>query len=58
VPEHARFAQMSLIVQASPSLHGEVFATLLQPDIGSQLSVVQTFPSSQPSGVPDRHVPS
>jgi uncharacterized membrane protein len=46
------------VVQASPSLHAAVLAVITQPVAGLQLSVVQTFPSSQLSvPVPGWHDP-
>jgi hypothetical protein len=50
--------QTSPIVQAFPSEQAiALFACAQTPVDGSQLSLVQTLPSSQPSGVPARHVP-
>src|SRR3990172_3473892 len=50
-------AQASLEVQASPSLQDEVLFGWTQPRAGSQLSSVQTFPSSQMRAGPPTHVP-
>jgi hypothetical protein len=52
--------QVSSPLQRSPSVHGVPFATgvLEHPKMGSQLSVVQTLPSSQSSGVPAVQAPA
>jgi len=50
--------QVSPPVQALPSLHGSEFAVFTQPLLGSQLSLVQTLPSSQLSAGPALQVPS
>jgi hypothetical protein len=52
-PEH-----VSPTVQASPSSHGSALSVCTQPVAGSQLSSVQTFPSSQSGGAPPTQVPS
>ncbi len=44
-------------VQALPSSHGALFGTNWQPNLGSQLSVVQGFPSLQATGVPPPQLP-
>jgi hypothetical protein len=49
--------QASLVVQALLSLHGPVLSTWVQPEPGLQASVVQTLPSSQPSGGPPAQLP-
>jgi hypothetical protein len=51
--------QVSVPLQASPSAHVVPFATAVfwQPEAGLQLSVVQTLPSLQLSGVPAVQVP-
>jgi hypothetical protein len=56
---HVPAWHVSLPLQTSPSRHGVPLTTglLWQPVTGSQLSVVQTLPSSQLSGVPAVHVP-
>ena len=41
--------QVSPVVQRLLSLHGELLLTVLQPPAGSQLSVVHSLPSSQPT---------
>ena len=49
----APFWQVSSVVQESPSLQGsELFSNIHSPMARLQLSVVQTFPSSQILGVP------
>jgi hypothetical protein len=51
--------QVSPPLQTLPSLHEVPFSTgvLAQPVTGSQLSVVQTLPSLQLSGVPAPQAP-
>ncbi|PKN59548.1 MAG: hypothetical protein CVU56_00545, partial [Deltaproteobacteria bacterium HGW-Deltaproteobacteria-14] len=49
---------MSLVVQALPSSQGAVLAALTQPRAGSQLSSVQTLPSSQSGGAPPTQTPA
>jgi hypothetical protein len=56
-PAQAPPAQVSLVVHASPSLHGLALFTLRQPKSGSQLSSVQTFPSTQLGAGPPTHTP-
>ena len=56
-PTQAPAAQRSPVVQASPSLHGAVLCAWTQPAAGSQLSSVQTLPSSQPRGDPATQTP-
>lgn len=55
---HAEPPQLSPLVQASPSSQGNVFATFLQPAVGSQVSVVQGLLSSQAGGTPATHTPA
>jgi len=58
VPPHRPAAQTSAVVQAFASSHGVPSAGVcVQPLAGSQASVVQTFPSSQLTGLP-RHTPA
>ena len=49
--------QVSLVVQASPSLHGAVLFAYTHPVPGSQLSSVQTLPSLQFGAGPPTHEP-
>lgn len=49
--------QMSLVVQASPSLHGLALFTCTQPEDGLHESSVQTLLSSQFSGTPGTQLP-
>ena len=56
-PAQAPPAQVSLVVHALPSLHGLALFTLRQPKSGSQLSSVQTFPSTQLGAGPPTHTP-
>jgi len=49
--------QVSVSVQALPSLQPSVFASNVQPLPGSQVSVVQTLPSSHTVVAPGRHAP-
>ena len=46
-------AHVSVVVHALPSLHAMVLFACAHPVAGTHESVVQTFPSSQPSGVPN-----
>src|SRR6266849_2885098 len=57
-PTHAPPAQVSLVVQAFPSLQGLVLLTCVHPLAGLQPSVVQTFPSSQLGAGPPTHAPA
>ena len=57
MPTHFVAAQTSLEVQALLSLQALVFASFLQPVFASQLSVVQTFPSSHLAAVPPLQLP-
>src|SRR6266849_3669131 len=57
-PTHAPPAQVSLVVQAFPSLQGLGLLTCTHPLAGLQLSVVQTFPSSQLGAGPPTHAPA
>jgi hypothetical protein len=52
--------QLSAPLQTLPSAHDVPFSTgvLVQPNTGSQESVVQTFASLQLMGVPAVHVPA
>ena len=56
-PTQIPLAQVSLAVQASPSLQGAVLLTCAQPLAGSQLSSVQTLPSSQLGAGPTTQIP-
>src|SRR6266849_184134 len=56
-PTHAPAAQVSLVVQAFPSLQGPVLLVCTQPVAGTQLSSVQTLPSSQLGAGPPTQVP-
>src|SRR6266849_1679369 len=56
-PTHAPAAQVSLVVQAFPSLQGLVLLMWVHPLAGLQASVVQTFPSSQLGAGPPTQVP-
>ncbi len=47
----------SPVVQAFPSSHASVLFACAQPEAGTQLSVVQRFPSSQFGGGPPTHTP-
>src|SRR5205807_2291393 len=49
--------QVSLVVQALPSLHGGVLLVCAQPVVGLQLSSVQRLPSSQFGAGPPMHCP-
>jgi len=53
----APFKQTSAPLQTLLSSHAAVLFTNLQPDAGSQESVVQTLESKQRSGNPPLHVP-
>src|SRR5205809_500697 len=55
-PTHVPPLHVSFVVQASPSLHGAVLFVWTQPVAGLQLSVVQTFPSSQLGAGPPTQV--
>lgn len=52
VPTHFVWLQVSPLVQATPSLHGEVLAACVQPAEESQESSVQGLPSSQFTAAP------
>ena len=56
-PTHAPAEQASAVVQALLSVQPSELLTYLQPDAGSQLSVVQTLPSSQFGAAPPTHLP-
>jgi hypothetical protein len=56
-PTQAPPAQVSLVVQALPSLHGFALAAWVQPDAGLHESVVHGFESSQLGGGPPTHAP-
>jgi hypothetical protein len=47
LPRHVPFTQELAVVQTSLSSQEAVLSAWTQPDAGSQLSVVQTLPSSQ-----------
>ena len=55
---HAPATQLSLVVQALPSLQATALFTCTQPVAGSQESSVQTLPSSQFGGGPPTHTPA
>ena len=55
---HAPSLHASWLVHTSPSLHGAVLFALVQPVMGSQLSVVHGLPSSQLLGTSAVHRPS
>jgi hypothetical protein len=57
-PTQAPPAQVSLVVQALPSLHGLELLTCRQPSAESQESSVQRLPSSQSGGGPPTQAPS
>src|SRR6266849_2108169 len=57
-PTHVPLAQVSLVVQAFPSLQGLVLLICVHPLAGLQASVVQTFPSSQLGAGPPTHAPA
>ena len=54
---HAPPLQMSPVEQASPSSQGRVLAAVVQPDLGSQPSVVQSLLSSHTLATPGRQSP-
>jgi hypothetical protein len=56
-PLHAPPPQVSLVVQALPSLHAAVLLVLTQPLAGLQLSVVQAFESLHDKGEPPLQTP-
>jgi len=58
VPLHCPSLQLSPRVQASPSSQPAVLLACWQPAVGSQLSSVQAFRSSQSSPWPAVHAPS
>src|SRR5207253_10761957 len=51
-------AQVSAVVQSSPSSHGELFAVFMQPVAGSHESVVHTLLSLQLAAGPPTHPPA
>ena len=55
---HLPSAHASPSVQMSPSLQGAALVGCRQPTLGSQLSSVQTLPSSHLSAPPPTHLPS
>ena len=57
-PTHAPPAQVSDVVQASPSSQAAVLLAFTQPLAGSQESSVQTLPSSQLGSAPPTHAPA
>ena len=56
-PTQAPPLQVSLVVQASPSLHGTLLLLWTHPVAGLQLSLVQTLLSSQSGAAPPRQPP-
>jgi len=56
-PTQPPLLQVSLVVQAFPSLQGAVLALWTQPVLGLQVSSVQTLPSSQLGARPPTHTP-
>src|SRR2546428_395262 len=50
-------AQVSLVVQAFPSLQEAVLLVWVQPVAGLQVSLVQTLPSSQLGAAPPTQLP-
>jgi hypothetical protein len=56
-PTHDPPAQVSLVVQALPSLHGAALLVCVQPVAGLQASSVQTLPSSQFGAGPPTQLP-
>ena len=56
-PTQPPLLQVSLVVQAFPSLQGAVLALWTQPVLGLQVSSVQTLPSSQLRAVPTQRPP-
>ena len=56
-PTQAPSTQVSLVVQALPSLHETVLFVCAQPLAGLQVSVVQPLPSSQFGAAPPTHTP-
>jgi hypothetical protein len=56
-PTQAPPAQVSLVVQALPSLHETVLFVCTQPLAGLQVSVVQPLPSLHTGGGPPRQAP-
>src|SRR5207244_2690981 len=56
-PTHNPPEQVSLVVHALPSLHGNVLFVLTHPTAGLQLSSVQPLPSLQLGGAPPAHDP-
>jgi len=56
-PTQAPPLQVSLVVHASPSLHGAVLFTFRHPSWLSQVSLVQMFESSQLGGAPPTQEP-
>jgi glyoxylate utilization-related uncharacterized protein len=57
-PVHVPPTQVSLVVQALPSLQELLLLVNLQPETGSHESVVQTFPSLQTKAGPPTHAPA
>jgi len=57
-PTHTPALQLSLIVQRSPSAHSTLLFECMHPEDGLQVSVVQTFPSSQLKGAPPMQAPA
>src|SRR2546429_677009 len=56
-PTQPPLLQVSLVVQAFPSLQGAVLALWTQPVLGLQVSSVRTLPSSQLGARPPTHTP-
>ena len=56
-PTHDPPEQVSFVVQALPSSHDAVLLLFTQPEPESQVSVVQTLPSSQSGAAPPMHDP-
>lgn len=56
-PTHVPPAQASFVVQAFPSLQGDVLFVWVHPVTGLHPSVVHTLPSSQFGPTPPKHVP-
>jgi len=56
-PTHVPRLQVSLVVHALPSSQGAAFGVATQPIAGSQVSLVQTFPSLQFGAAPPMQAP-
>ena len=57
-PIHSPAAQVSFVVQALASSQSRVLLALTHPEVGSQLSVVQGFASSQSGAGPPAQAPA